>query len=121
MNALIWPVAAYGCESWIMRKVDEMKISAYESNCARGVLRILYTAKIIKVEVWEILKDSSLLLQSIKTRKLVYLGVINVSQKSISIENTAFTGLAPGNSSRVVVSMYGYVACKYKSVSDIIY
>mgnify|MGYP003507279906 FL=1 len=40
VKALVWPVATYGCESWTLRKVNDMKLAAFENNCARRVLRI---------------------------------------------------------------------------------
>ena len=40
VKALVWPVATYWCESWTLRKVDDMKLTAFENNCTRRVLRI---------------------------------------------------------------------------------
>jgi len=30
MKALAWPVATYGCESWILRKNEETRLEAFE-------------------------------------------------------------------------------------------
>jgi len=30
MKALLWPVAAYGGESWTLRKNEEMRLDAFE-------------------------------------------------------------------------------------------
>src|SRR5688572_9860172 len=76
-----------------------MKLSAFENNCARRVLRMPWTAKVTNVEVWERLHENSELLQSIKTRKLGYFGHI-MRQESLSIENVIITGLVSGNRSR---------------------
>ena len=51
VKALVWPVATYGCESWTLRKVDDMKLTAFEINCARRILRIPWTDKVTNVEV----------------------------------------------------------------------
>jgi len=99
VKALVWPVATYGCESWTLRKVDQMKLDAFENNCARRVLRIPWTAKVTNVEVWERLQETSELLQSVKIRKLGYFGHI-MRQESLSIENVVITGLVPGSRSR---------------------
>ena len=74
MKALVWPVATYACESWTLRKADEMKLTAFENNCARRVLRVPWTAKVTNVAVRERLNEISELLQSIKARKLRYFG-----------------------------------------------
>ena len=59
VKALVWPVATYGCESWTLRKADEMKLTAFENNCARRVLRVPWTAKVTNVAVWERLNEIS--------------------------------------------------------------
>ena len=76
-----------------------MKLSAFENNCARRVLRTPWTAKVTNVEVWERLHENYELLQSIKIRKLGYFGHI-MRQESLSIENLIITGLVPGSRSR---------------------
>ena len=38
VKALVWPVAAYGCESWTLRKADEEKINSFENTCfSKGI------------------------------------------------------------------------------------
>ena len=27
---IVWPVAAYGCESWVLRKNEETRLDAFE-------------------------------------------------------------------------------------------
>jgi len=39
MKALVWPVATYGCESWIPRKNEEARLDAFEMNGLRKMLR----------------------------------------------------------------------------------
>src|SRR6188508_3725614 len=76
-----------------------MKLTAFENNCARRVLRIPWTAKVTNVEVWERLQENSEFLNSLKIRKLRYIGHI-MRQKSPSMENMVITGLVPGKRSR---------------------
>jgi len=45
MTALVFPIAIYGCESWMLRKGDREKINALELWCWRRRLRIPWTAK----------------------------------------------------------------------------
>ena len=99
MKALVWPVAAYGCESWTLRKADEKKINSFENTCARRVLGISWVDKITNVTVWEKLKEKPSFLEHIKRRKLGYFGHI-IRQQSHSIEAAVMTGLVPGTRSR---------------------
>jgi len=45
MNALVWPVATYGCESWTLRKNEETRLEAFEMKELRKILRVSRTAK----------------------------------------------------------------------------
>ena len=45
MKALVWPVASYGCESWILRKNEETRLDAFEMKGLRKILRLSWTAK----------------------------------------------------------------------------
>ena len=45
MKALVWPVAAYGCESWTLRKNEETRLDAFEMKGLRKILRVSWTAK----------------------------------------------------------------------------
>jgi len=50
MKALAWPVAAYGCESWTLRKNEETRLDAFENKGLRKILWVLWTAK--KTNEW---------------------------------------------------------------------
>jgi len=45
LKALVWPVAAYGCESWTLRTADEKRIQAFEMRGLRQILCVSWTAK----------------------------------------------------------------------------
>ena len=45
MKALVWPVATYGCESWILRKNEETRLEGFEMKGLRKILRVSWTAK----------------------------------------------------------------------------
>ena len=40
MKALVWPVAAYGCESWTLRKNEETRLDAFEIKVLREILQV---------------------------------------------------------------------------------
>jgi len=42
MNALVWPVATYSCESWTLRKNEETRLDAFEMKGLRRILRVLW-------------------------------------------------------------------------------
>jgi len=45
VNAMVFPVVMYGCESWTVKKAECWRIYAFELWCWRGLLRIPWTAR----------------------------------------------------------------------------
>ena len=45
VKAMVFPVVVYGCESWIIKKVECRKIDAFEQWCWRRLLRVPWTAR----------------------------------------------------------------------------
>ena len=45
VKAMVFPVVMYGCESWIVKKVERQKIDAFELGCCRRLLRVPWTAR----------------------------------------------------------------------------
>ena len=39
VNAMVFPVVMYGCESWTMKKAECRRIDAFELRCWRRLLR----------------------------------------------------------------------------------
>lgn len=37
----VWPASTYGCEAWMLKKMPERHIQAFENRCIRKLLRIL--------------------------------------------------------------------------------
>ena len=44
VKVMIFPVAMYGCESWIIKKAECQRIDAFELWCWRRLLRVPWTA-----------------------------------------------------------------------------
>ena len=40
VNAMIFPVVMYGCESWTVKKAERQRIDAFELWCWRRLLRV---------------------------------------------------------------------------------
>ena len=45
VNALVFLIVIYGCQSWTIRKVECRRIDAFELWCWRRLLRVLWTAR----------------------------------------------------------------------------
>ena len=42
---MLFPLVMYGCESWTIKKVEHLRIDAFELGCWRRLLRVPWTAK----------------------------------------------------------------------------
>ena len=45
VNAVVFPVVMYGCESWTIKKAEHLKTDAFELWCWRRLLRVPWTAR----------------------------------------------------------------------------
>ena len=45
VNAMVFPVVMYGCESWTIKKAEGRRIDAFELWCWRRLLRVPWTAR----------------------------------------------------------------------------
>ena len=45
VEAMVFPVVMYGCESWTKKKADCWRIDAFELWCWRRLLRVTWTAR----------------------------------------------------------------------------
>jgi len=45
MNALVWPVATYGCESWTIENDEEKRLGAFEMKALKKIMGVSWTAK----------------------------------------------------------------------------
>ena len=45
VNAMVFPVVMYGCESWTVKKAEHQRIDAFELWCWRRLLRVPWTAR----------------------------------------------------------------------------
>ena len=44
VNAMVFPVVMYGCESWTIKRAERRRIDAFELWCWRRLLRVPWTA-----------------------------------------------------------------------------
>ena len=45
VNAMVFPVVMYGCESWTVKKAEHRRIDAFELWCWRRLFRVPWTAR----------------------------------------------------------------------------
>ena len=45
VEAMVFPVVMYGCESWTIKKAEHRRIDAFELWCWRRLLRVPWTAR----------------------------------------------------------------------------
>ena len=45
VNAMVFPVVMYGCESWTVKKAERRRIDAFELWCSRRLLWVTWTAR----------------------------------------------------------------------------
>ena len=45
VNAMVFPVVMYGCESWTVKKAEHWRIDAFKLWCWRRLLRVPWTAR----------------------------------------------------------------------------
>ena len=45
VEAMVFPVVMYGCESWTIKKAERQRIDAFELWCWRRLLRVPWTAR----------------------------------------------------------------------------
>ena len=45
VQAIIFPIVMYGCESWTVKKAEHRRIDAFELWCWRRLLRVPWTAR----------------------------------------------------------------------------
>ena len=45
VNAMVYPVVMYGCESWTIKKAEHRRIDAFELWCWRRLFRVPWTAR----------------------------------------------------------------------------
>ena len=45
VNAMVFPVVIYGCDSWTIKKAEQQRSDAFELWCWRRLLRVPWTAR----------------------------------------------------------------------------
>lgn len=97
VNAIVFPIATYGCETWTLRKADKKRIDAFELWCWRKLLRIPWMVRVTNGDVLDQIKPKLSLEARITKHRLAYFGHIMRRQ---SLEKDVMLGMVSGRRGR---------------------
>ena len=89
VEAMVFPVVMYGCESWTVKKAECRRINAFELWCWRRLLRVPWTARRSNQSILKISPGCSLEGLMLKP-KLQYFGYL--MRRADSLEKTLMLG-----------------------------
>ena len=98
VNAMVFPVAMYGCESWIVRKAECQRMDAFELWCWRRLLRVPWTVRRSNQSILKEISPGISLEGMMLKLKLHYFG--HLMRRVDSLEKTLMLGGIRGRSRR---------------------
>ena len=90
VNAMVFPVVMYGCESWTVKKAEGRRIDAFELWCWRRLLRVPWTARTSNQSILKEISPGLSLEGMMLKLKLQYFG--HLMQRVDSLEKTLMLG-----------------------------
>ena len=98
VEAMVFPVVMYGCESWTVKKAEHRRIDAFELWCWRRLLRIPWTARRSNQSILKEIDPEYSLEELMLKLKLQYFGYL--MWRADSLENTLMLGKIEGRRRR---------------------
>ena len=98
VNALVFPVVMYGCESWTVKKAECRRIDAFEVWCWRRLLRVPWTARRSNQSILKEISPGISLEGMMLKLKLQYFG--HLMLRGDSFEKTLMLGQIEGGRRR---------------------
>ena len=98
VNAMVFPVIMYGCESWTVKKAERQRIDAFELWCWGRLLRVPWTARRSNQSILKKVSPGCSLEGLMLKLKLQYFG--HLMQRVDSLENTLILGRIGGRRRR---------------------
>ena len=98
VQAMVFPVVMYGCESWTVKKAERQRIDAFELWCWRRLLRVPWTARRSNQSILKEISPECSLVGLILKVKLQYFG--HLMQRVDSLEKTLMLGGIGGRKRR---------------------
>ena len=90
IEAMVFPVVMYGCESWTIKKAECQKIDAFELWCWRRLLRVPWTARKSNQSILKEISPGCSLEGLMLKLKLQYFG--HLIRRVDSLEKTLMLG-----------------------------
>ena len=98
VEAVVFPVVMYGCESWSIKKCECRRIDGFERWCWRRLLRVSWTARRSNHSILKEISSKYSLEGLMLKLKLQYFG--HVIQRTDSLEKTLKLGKIEGRRRR---------------------
>ena len=93
VRTMVFPVVMYGCECWTIKKAEHRRINAFEPQCWRRLLRVLWTARRSNQSI---LKDINPEYSSEKLMLMLKLQYFGHMMRTDSFEKTLMLGKIEG-------------------------
>ena len=98
VEAMVFPVVMYGCESWTVKKAEHQKIDAFELWCWGRLLRVPWTARRSNQSILKGISPGCSLEETILKLQLQYFG--HLMRRVDSLEKTLMLGGIGGRKRR---------------------
>ena len=98
VQAMVFPVVMYGCESWTVKEAEHRRIDAFELWCWRRLLRVPWTARRSNQSILKEISPRCSLEGLMLKLKLQYFG--HLMQRADSLEKTLMLGNIEGRRRR---------------------
>ena len=94
VEAMVFPVVMYGCESWTIKKAEHQRFDAFELWCWRRLLRVTWTARRFNQSILKEISPEYSLEGLMLKMKLQYSG--HLMQSADSLQRTLMLGKIEG-------------------------
>ena len=98
VEAMVFPVVTYGCESWTVKKAECQRIDSFELWCWRRLLRVLWTTRRSNQSILKEISPGISLEGMMLQLKLQYFG--HLLRRADSLEKTLMLGGTGGRRRR---------------------
>ena len=98
VKAMVFPIAMYGCESWIIKKAEHWRLDAFERWCWRRLLKVPWTARRSNQSFLKEVSPGCSLEGLMLKLKLQYFG--HLMWRADSLEKTLMLGKIEGGRKR---------------------
>ena len=98
VEAMVFPVVMYGCESWTIKKAECRRIDAFKLWCWRRLLRVPWTARRYSQSILKEVSPGCSLEGLMSKLKLQYFG--HLMERADSFEKTLMLGKIEGRRRR---------------------